>query len=316
MKKLLLSIFFAGIIIGGTFPFDALAITEANCKATQGLCRGKSASTQQYCNSNETQGERCETNQLNATFCCTKTTTPPAGSPAAVCSAPNHCVDVESKKCPSGETKISGTCPATGFCCAPAGSAGPGGTAGSGGGTGSLGATQAVDIQLANPLRFSTVDGVLTSVMGALKGIVVTLAILMIVIGAIMYILSFGNPDNIKRAKNIIFAALIGLAIVIAAPAFLREIYSLLDGDVPAIPGDGTQLTLTQIATNILKFLLSLVGILALIVMIIAAIMLFASFGNPDKRKAALEVLKNAILGVVLAMGSMILVTTVARFFE
>jgi hypothetical protein len=160
------------------------------------------------------------------------------------------------------------------------------------------------------------VDGVLTDVMSKLQGIVVTLAILMIVIGAIMYILSFGNPDNIKRAKSVIFAALIGLAIVIAAPAFLREIYSLLGGDVPTVPGGGTQLTLTQIATNILKFLLSLVGVIALIVMIISAFMLFASFGNPDKRKAALEVLKGAIIGVVVAMGSMVLVTAVARFFE
>jgi hypothetical protein len=217
------------------------------------------------------------------------------------------------------ETQVAGSCPtANQKCCAPKGGAGTGSGTGTGGAaTGSTGSTAAVNIQLANPLKFSTVEGVLTSVMGGLKGIVVTLAILMIVIGAIMYILSFGNPDNIKRAKNIIFAALIGLAIVIAAPAFLREISVLLGWQgAPDVPGGGTQLTLTQIATNILKFLLSLVGVLALIVMIIAAIMLFVSFGNPDKRKAALEVLKAAIIGVVVAMGSMILVTAVARFFQ
>jgi hypothetical protein len=230
---------------------------------------------------------------------------------AASCTAPNYCDDAPKA---TGDRQVSGTCTTTGNkCYAPAGASNSDSESGN---QVSTGAIEAVNITLANPLKFSTVEGALTSIMSGLKNLVGVLAILMIVIGAIMYILSFGNPDNIKRAKSIIFAALVGLAIVIAAPAFLREISILLGWGDPTLPADVTQLTLTQIATNILVFLLSLVGVISLIVMIIAAIMLFVSFGNPDRRKAALEVLKAAIIGVVVAMSAMILVTTVAGFFE
>jgi hypothetical protein len=175
--------------------------------------------------------------------------------------------------------------------------------------------SSAVSINLSNPLKYDKVEGVLTSVMGGIKGIVVTLALLMIIIGAIMYILSFGNEGNMKRAKSIITAALVGLAIVIAAPAFLREIAGLLSWDnAPPIDG-GTSLTLTQIAQRILTFLLSIIGTLALIVMIISGVMYLTSGGSETRMKQARGIFTAALIGIVLAMASLILVSAVAGFF-
>ncbi len=81
-----------------------------------------------------------------------------------------------------------------------------------------------------------------------------------------MYIISAGNDDMMKKAKGAITASLIGLAIGIAAPSFLKEIYTIFGGNGSEV--DTSQLagpTLTQIAMNFLNFLLSIVGILALI---------------------------------------------------
>lgn len=176
--------------------------------------------------------------------------------------------------------------------------------------------TSAVTINVSNPLKYDTVEGVLTSIMGGIKGIIVTLALLMIVIGAVMYVLSAGNADRIKTAKNIILAALVGLAIVIAAPAFLREISVLLGWDnAPAIEG-GTTLTLTQIARNILNFLLSIIGVLALIMLVISGIMYLTSAGNETRMKTAKSIFTASLIGIAVAMASLILVTAVARFFE
>lgn len=185
---------------------------------------------------------------------------------------------------------------------------------GGGSGTGTLGGGSEVNITVSNPLKYDTVEGVLTSVMSGLKTIVVTLALLMIVIGGIMYILSLGNPDNMKKAKNIILAALIGLAIVLAAPAFLKEIYSLLGGGPGAEQLSGS-LTLTQIAKNVLNFLLSIIGILALIMMVISGIMYLTSMGNDTRLKQAKAIFVASLIGIGVAMASLILVSAVARFF-
>jgi hypothetical protein len=220
--------------------------------------------------------------------------------------------------CPTDSNQVTATCTNNRTCCqkksaAPAGTqVNPNTNSNTNPATNS---TSAVTINVSNPLKYDTVEGVLTSIMGGIKGIVVTLALLMIVIGAVMYVLSAGNADRIKTAKNIILAALVGLAIVIAAPAFLREISVLLGWDnAPAIEG-GTTLTLTQIARNILNFLLSIIGVLALIMLVISGIMYLTSAGNETRMKTAKSIFMASLIGIAVAMGSLVLVTAVARFF-
>jgi cbb3-type cytochrome oxidase subunit 3 len=219
--------------------------------------------------------------------------------------------------CASGQQEVQISCATGGGkCCKPSATASGNATSSGNQTTSSATAgSSAVSINLSNPLKYDKVEGVLTSVMGGIKGIVVTLALLMIIIGAIMYILSFGNKGNMERAKSIITAALVGLAIVIAAPAFLREIAGLLGWDnAPPIEG-GTSLTLTQIAQRILNFLLSIIGTLALIVMIISGIMYLTSGGSETRMKQARGMFTAALIGIVLAMASLILVSAVAGFF-
>lgn len=225
---------------------------------------------------------------------------------------PTACIDVSATCSGGAVVDTQKACPSSTLkCCSvPVPNPNPAG------GSATTGTTEAVNITVSNPLKYDTVEGVLTSIMGGIKGIVVTLALLMIVIGGIMYILSLGNADNMKRAKSVILAALVGLAIVIAAPAFLREISSLLGWDnAPAIEG-GTTLTLTQIATKILNFLLSIIGTLALIMLIISGIMYLTSAGNDTRMKQAKSIFIASLIGIAIAMASLVLVTAVARFFE
>ena len=72
-------------------------------------------------------------------------------------------------------------------------------------------------------------------------------------------------------------------------------------------------LTLTEIAGNVLKFLLSLVGTLALIMLIIGAIMYFLSAGNETRVKSANNIIKASLIGITIAFAAYILVATVAR---
>ena len=115
------------------------------------------------------------------------------------------------------------------------------------------------------------------------------------------------------QGKKAILAALIGLALGIAAPAFLREIASILGWGTPNLPnGVGTSLTLIQIATNVLSFLLTIIGILAIIMLIIGGIMYLTAAGNEDSIDKGKKIVKYSLIGITIALASLVLVKAVA----
>ncbi len=63
----------------------------------------------------------------------------------------------------------------------------------------------------------SAVNGLLHSVLQTLVFIVGTVSVLVIVIGALMYVTSGGDPNNTKRAKDAILYAIIGIIVALLA---------------------------------------------------------------------------------------------------
>ena len=164
-----------------------------------------------------------------------------------------------------------------------------------------------------NPLAFNTVEDFLGGFLTALQRIIAVLALVMIVIGAIMYITSAGGKQ-IETAKKTIYSALIGMAIAIAAPSFLKEI-SLLLGWTPQSTTVKNALTLTQISMNVLNFLLSILGVLALVMLVLAGIMYTTAATDSKQAETGKNIAKYAIYGVIVAMSSMVILQQVAKFF-
>ena len=73
--------------------------------------------------------------------------------------------------------------------------------------------------------------------------------------------------------------------------------------------------TFQQIGSNILFFLLSIVGIIAIIALLVSGAMYFFSAGNETRMETAKNSVKYAILGIVIAMGGMIIIKLVGGFF-
>jgi hypothetical protein len=162
-----------------------------------------------------------------------------------------------------------------------------------------------------NPLKFETVEGFLGGIMSAIQKIIVVLALVFITIGAVMIMVSAGNSGMVEKGKEAITMALVGLAIGFAAPSLLKELANIVGwgGDVPAA------LTLSEIAVRVLNFLLGTMGILALVMLVIGAIMYLTSAGDEDRIDKGKEIFKWSLIGVILAMASMVLVKQVAVFF-
>jgi hypothetical protein len=169
-------------------------------------------------------------------------------------------------------------------------------------------------IEFTNPLKFNTVEQVLTSVLNALQGVIVVISIVFIIVGAILYITSAGDEKRIEMAKKAITASLVGLAIGIAAPTLLKEIYTILGAK--DIPGEvsGAK-SIAEIAFSVLNFLLSIVGVLAIIMLVVGGIMYLTSAGDEDRIDDGKKIFKYALLGIVIALASLVLVKQLATFF-
>lgn len=191
------------------------------------------------------------------------------------------------------------------------------------------GSGNANEICFTNPLQYDTVEGLLVSLMDGLRAIVVVLSLVFIVIGAVMYIVSSGNEKLMTMGKNAIMASMIGLAIGIAAPSFLHEIYSIAgeeDATIVCADLEGEamdecqrvlegSLTLSQIALNVLNFLLSIVGVLSIIMLVAAGMMYITAAGDEGRMETGKNMAKWAIVGTAVALGAMVIVKQIARFF-
>lgn len=169
-----------------------------------------------------------------------------------------------------------------------------------------------------NPLKFDTVEGVLADLLQSLQNVIVVLSLIAIVIGAVLYITSFGDEGRMTLAKSAITAALIGLALGLAAPAFLKQIGDILGwsyvSDPNSLLADAT--TLTALALKILQFLLSLVGVLGIIMLVIGGIMYLVSAGDEGRADAGKKIVTFAIVGIAVALAALIIVTQIAKLFS
>lgn len=163
-----------------------------------------------------------------------------------------------------------------------------------------------------NPITSNSLDEVLTTLMSALSGLVVTLAIIFIVIGGILYMVSAGDPGMMKRAKDCWLGAVIGIAIVTIAPTFLKQVQIILGGKLTS-GGIENALTIQQIATNVLNFLLSIVGIIAIISLVISGGMYMTAYTDAKQAETAKKIGQWAIIGIIVALGSLLLVQQVQK---
>lgn len=170
-------------------------------------------------------------------------------------------------------------------------------------------------IEFKNPLAFDTVEGLLAKVLATFRGMVVVLSLIFFVYAAIVYITSAGSDEKVKSAKSGMTASLIGLALGIAAPSILKTIAQILGWGETSSELAGA-LTFGAIALKVLNFLLSMVGVLGLIMLIVSGVMYFGAAADEKSAESAKKTAKAAIMGIALALASMVIVRQVASLLS
>lgn len=163
----------------------------------------------------------------------------------------------------------------------------------------------------ANPITATTAQGLLTNLLTALQGVVAIIAIIMIIVGGLMYMFAGVNEKMVENAKATIGGAIIGLAIVFAGPAFLKEILTIVGGtDNSGLLN--TAPTLQTIAKNILNLLLSIVGIIAIISLIVGGGFYLTAYGDEDRIKKGKDIITASLTGIIIAAAALVIVQQIA----
>jgi len=172
-------------------------------------------------------------------------------------------------------------------------------------------------VSFINPTDFTTVSGLLNKFLESMRGVVAVIAIIFIVLGGIMYMLAGGNEKMITRAKMCWTGAVIGLAIVLAAPSFLKEIMTILGSSINA-DGNVTEstLTLAQIATNVLNLLLSIVGIIAIISLVVGGGMYLTAYGDEKRIDTGKKIVTYSIIGIIVALSAVVIIGEISKLIS
>lgn len=73
---------------------------------------------------------------------------------------------------------------------------------------------------------------------------------------------------------------------------------------------------LTSVGISALNFLLSIFGVVAIIMLAVSGAKYFLALGDAQAAEEAKAAAKNAVLGVIVVMGGMVIVKLVGSFFK
>lgn len=165
-----------------------------------------------------------------------------------------------------------------------------------------------------NPLTVNSFTQWFSNLLVQIQGIVGWLAVIMIVIGGMIYLTSGGRATQITLAKTIITFALVGFAIAVAAPSLLREIRDIAAGGVGGGGGLITNATpIVDIVTNVMNFALTMIGILATIGFTISGIMYISAGGDSLRAQTAKRMLLYSVIAIAITGASLIILKQVLQ---
>ncbi|MBD3238052.1 MAG: hypothetical protein GF332_00225 [Candidatus Moranbacteria bacterium] len=171
--------------------------------------------------------------------------------------------------------------------------------------------------------------GFIGVILGGLMKILIGLTLIFLVIGGIMYMLAGGIQARMESAKKVIFYSIFGFALAAGATIILTEIAIALGGltgdlnslfaispkikeVIDSVPEKG----MSAVLTNVLNLLLKLLGMFGVIGIIIGSLWMLGSGGKEERYQLGVKTLYYSIVGLLVAIGSMVIVKQIENLIQ
>jgi hypothetical protein len=167
--------------------------------------------------------------------------------------------------------------------------------------------TVTTDINI-DPIGPTSFEALATSILDALSSLIAGVAMIMLVIAGIVYIFSQGEEQRVTLAKKIATGAVIGLAVTVGAKTILQEIYKVISPMITPSSDVSLAPSAFEVVTNILNLLLSVLAMIGVISLVWGGILYLTSGGNQDRAEKGKKQLIYSIIGLVIAIGSLVII--------
>lgn len=139
----------------------------------------------------------------------------------------------------------------------------------------------------------SEVDAFIWYFIYAISYFFISLAVLAIMFGGVMYVLSGGDEKRSSTAKNIIVYAILGLVIAGLANVIAWEVEDVVMG--------GDPIATRSLISNISNFFVGFIAILSALVIIIGGVMYTLSLGDEQRSARAKKIVLYAVVGLIIS---------------
>lgn len=160
-----------------------------------------------------------------------------------------------------------------------------------------------------------SVTDLLGKLLVGIQGIVGLIAIGMLIVAGIIYIFSGVNPELMTTAKNMAKWAISGFTIAVAIPSLLKEIIVVMTAN-PSTSADlvDNAKGIYAILLDVLRFLLTIIGVLALISFVVGGLQYLTSAGDKTKAENAKKIVLYSIIGVLVSGSGAIIIRQIFKF--
>ena len=170
-----------------------------------------------------------------------------------------------------------------------------------------------LEVTYENPLKVNSFTQLVRGFLIQVQAIIGWLAVIMIVIGGVVYITATGRSSQIELGKKILTYALLGFILAIAAPSILKEIFDLASSSKGTTNSDiiKNAKSLKDVIGSVMTFIIALVGVISAIAFVITGFQFIAAGGDGGRADKARKGLTYAIIGVAISGAALIVVKQV-----
>jgi hypothetical protein len=172
-----------------------------------------------------------------------------------------------------------------------------------------------LEVTYQNPLKVNSFTELVKGFLTQVQAIVGWLAVIMIVVGGIVYMTAVGKSKQIELGKTILTYALLGFIIAVAAPSILKEIFDLASSGKGSASSNVIKESkeIKDIIGSIMTFVIALVGVISAIAFVITGFQFIAAGGDGGRADKARKGLTYAIIGVTISGAALIVVREVLK---
>ncbi len=126
-------------------------------------------------------------------------------------------------------------------------------------------------------------------------------AVLMVLIGGFMYMLSAGNSGMVEKAKKLLTYTAVGFAVIFGGAAILVEIIKVTGQQGLGTPDDIHVQDADILILEVTIRLVQIIGVLGVLMILVSGV-IFMTSESSDRRDLAKKMLQWAIIGIAVSL--------------